>query len=80
MKKIFQFIWEIIKPIVEFALGIVFSLLFFSWLFTLFGFFLLFDPDIPEWIKWILLVLDLLILAVLTTERTKNAYKKIYKN
>jgi hypothetical protein len=80
MKQFLLFIWEIIKPVVEFTLGIVLIVLAFSWLFTLFGFFLFFDPDIPEWIKWIVLVFDLLILAVLTTERTKEAYTKIYKN
>jgi hypothetical protein len=80
MKQFLLFIWEIIKPVAEFVLGIVLIVLAFSWLFTLFGFFLFFDPDIPEWIKWIVLVFDLLILAVLTTERTKEAYTKIYKN
>jgi hypothetical protein len=83
MKKFLEFIWELIGPVVRFVVGIAISILAIVWVFTGFGFLIVFVESsfpTPEWVRWSVVVFDVLCIIMVIYGAIKEAYEKVYKN
>jgi hypothetical protein len=83
MGKFLQFIWEIIRPVVEVVVGIAAWVFTLIWVFTFFGIFIIFAPDqfpTPEWVKYVIIVFDVGCILLILYGAVRRAYEKVYKN
>jgi len=83
MKKVLEFIWELIGPLIMFILIGCICILGLLWVCTLFGLIMIFAPtDFPSplWLRWVIGIFDSLVLIILVYEQIRDAYEKVYKN
>ena len=83
MKKLLQFIWELIGTPILVILGACLSILLLTWIFTGFGLMIILCPtELPtySWIKIFIIVFDIIVFTIVIIEQVRRAYEKIYKN